>query len=77
MALAGIIGGHFDLNRSDHWVFRVTPDAVMTHYNFSDAPYSSTSYSQYDVNFAISVGMEYKFTRIKRSTKKENWVSGW
>ena len=30
-----------------------------------------------DVNFAISVGMEYKFTRIKRSTKKGNWVSGW
>ncbi len=77
MALAGIIGGHFDLNRSDHWVFRITPDAVMTHYNFSDAPFSSTSYSQYDVNFAISVGAEYKFTRIKRSTKKGNWVSGW
>ena len=76
-APAAIIGGHFDLNRSEHWVFRVTPDAVMTHYNFSDAPYSSTSYSQYDVNFAISVGIEYKFTRIKRSSKKENWVSGW
>jgi hypothetical protein len=76
-APAGIIGGHFDLNRSDRWVFRVTPDAVMTHYNFSDAPYSSTSYSQFDVNFAISVGVEYKFTRIKRSTKNANWASGW
>ena len=77
IALAGIIGGHFDLNRSEHWVFRITPDAVMTHYNFSDAPFSSTSFSQYDVNFAISVGLEYKFTRTKRSNKKENWVSGW
>ncbi len=77
IAPAAIIGGHFDLNRSEHWVFRVTPDAVMTHYTFNDAPYSSASYSQFDVNFAISVGMEYKFTSIKRSTKKANWVSGW
>jgi hypothetical protein len=77
IAPAAIIGGHFDLNRSEHWVFRVTPDAVMTHYNFSNAPYSSASYSQFDVNFAISVGAEYKFTGTKRSTKKANWVSGW
>jgi len=77
LAPAAIIGGHFDLNRSEHWVFRVTPDAVMTHYNFKAAPPSTFSYSQYDVNFAISVGMEYKFTSIKRSTKKANWVSGW
>ena len=77
LAPAAIVGGHFDLNRSDRWVFRITPDAVMTHYNFSDAPYSSLSYSQFDVNFAISVGLEYKFKSIKRSTKKDNWVSGW
>ncbi len=77
IAPAAIIGGHFDLNRSEHWVFRVTPDAVMTHYNFREPPPSTASYSQFDVNFAISVGMEYKFTRIKRSTKKANWVSGW
>ncbi len=38
IAPAAIIGGHFDLNRSDHWVFRITPDAVMTHYNFSGPP---------------------------------------
>ena len=49
--------------------FRVTPDAVMTHYKFSNAP-SFLLNSQYDVNFAISVGMEYKFTSIKRSTKR-------
>ena len=77
MAPAAIIGGHFDLNRSEHWVFRVTPDAVMTHYNFKEPPPSTASYAQFDVNFAISVGVEYKFTRIKRSTRKADWVSGW
>jgi hypothetical protein len=61
VAPAAIIGGHFDLNRSPRWVFRITPDAVMTHYTFSGAPYSNQSYAQFDVNFAISVGMEYKF----------------
>ena len=74
-APAAIIGGHFDLNRSEHWVFRITPDAVMTHYSQN---YLTPKLSQYDVNFAISVGMEYKFTRIKRShDTKKNWVSGW
>jgi hypothetical protein len=82
MAPAAIIGGHMDLNRSEHWVFRITPDAIMTHYTFQPPlPVGSTtlppSYSQFDVNFAISVGLEYKFTKIKRSTKKGNWVSGW
>jgi hypothetical protein len=83
IAPAAIIGGSFDLNRSEHWVFRVTPDAVVTHYNYQPPPVPTNpptippSYSQYDVNFAISVGLEYKFTRAKRSTKKANWVSGW
>ncbi len=78
IAPAAIIGGHFDLNRSEHWVFRVTPDAVITHYTFSNPLASPAfSYQQYDVNFAISVGVEYKFTSIKRSTKAANWISGW
>jgi hypothetical protein len=79
VAPAAIAGGHFDLNRSEHWVFRVTPDAVVTHYTFYNPYVSGTpiSYKQYDVNFAISVGVEYKFTKIKRSNKKANWVSGW
>jgi len=81
IAPAGIMGGHIDLNRSEHWVFRITPDAIMTHYNFRSAPDSTgatTSYSQFDVNFAISVGLEYKFTGHKRPTyKNKNYVSGW
>ena len=59
IAPAAIVGGSFDLNRSAHWVFRVTPDAVMTWY--------STNYgnkiTQTDINFAISVGLEYKFKK--------------
>jgi hypothetical protein len=58
IAPAAIVGGHIDLNRSAHWVFRVTPDAVMTHYTMP-----ATNLSQYDVNFAISVGVEYKFNK--------------
>jgi hypothetical protein len=59
IAPAAIIGGHMDLNRSEHWVFRITPDAVMTHYSTNYAP----RVSQFDVNFAISVGVEYKFKK--------------
>jgi hypothetical protein len=73
IAPAAIIGGHFDLNRSEHWVFRVTSDAIIKRYSINYAPYTTST----DVNFGISVGMEYKFTSIKRSTSKANWVSGW
>jgi hypothetical protein len=59
IAPAAVVGGHFDLNRSAHWVFRVTPDAVMTHYTLNYPPKTS----QFDVNFAISVGVEYKFKK--------------
>ncbi len=72
IAPAFIIGGDFDLNRSAHWVFRVTPDAVITRYSINYAPNTAAT----DVNFAISVGMEYKFKR-KRSNAKGNWKSGW
>jgi hypothetical protein len=57
IAPAAIIGGHFDLNRSPRWVFRITPDAVITHYGINYYPNTT----QFDVNFAISVGLEYKF----------------
>jgi hypothetical protein len=59
IAPAAIIGGHMDLNRSAHWVFRITPDAVLTHYSINYPPKTS----QFDVNFAISVGIEYKFKK--------------
>ncbi len=59
IAPAAILGGHLDLNRSARWVFRVTPDAVFTWYSINYPP----NITQTDVNFAISVGMEYKFKR--------------
>jgi hypothetical protein len=61
VAPAVIMGGHMDLNRSARWVFRITPDAVLTRYGIN---YGS-KITQTDVNFAISVGVEYKF-RMKR-----------
>ncbi len=73
IAPAVIIGGHIDLNRSEHWVFRITPDAVWTRYSINYPPHIT----QNDINFAISVGAQYKFTGIKRSTHKANWASGW
>ena len=56
---AVIMGGHLDLNRSAHWVLRMTPEAVLTDY--------STNYGaktrQIDINAAFSVGIEYKFNK--------------
>jgi hypothetical protein len=59
VAPAAIVGGHIDLNRSARWVFRITPDAVMTRYGIN---YGS-KITQTDVNFAISVGVQYKFQK--------------
>jgi hypothetical protein len=59
VAPAAVIGGHIDLNRSARWVFRVTPDAVVTRYSMKTTP----DVTQTDVNFAISVGVEYKFKK--------------
>jgi hypothetical protein len=59
LALGAILGGHFDLNRSARWVFRITPDAVITRYGIN---YGNKATST-DVNFAISVGVEYKFKK--------------
>lgn len=58
-APAAIIGGHMDLNRSARWVFRITPDAVVTRYGIN----YGNKITQTDVNFAISVGVEYKFKK--------------
>jgi hypothetical protein len=62
VAPAAIIGGHIDLNRSERWVFRITPDAVITRYGIN---YGS-KLTQTDVNFAISVGVEYRFKSKRR-----------
>lgn len=59
VAPAAVVGGHIDLNRSEHWVFRITPDAVFTWYGVQ----YGNPYRQTDVNFAISVGVEYKFKK--------------
>jgi hypothetical protein len=58
-ALAGAFGGHIDLNRSAHWVFRITPDALLTGYD------GTSQYPHTQWNFGISVGAEYKF-KVKK-----------
>ena len=58
-ALAAIIGGHIDLNRSAHWVFRITPDAKYTRYSINYGNMQTYPYW----NFALSVGVEYKFSK--------------
>lgn len=63
VAPAAILGGHFDLNRSARWVFRVTPDALYTHYNTDYATNIRPAGGHNNWNFAISVGMEYKFKK--------------
>jgi hypothetical protein len=55
LALGGAFGGHIDLNRSPHWVFRVTPDALLTGYD------GTSQYPHYQWNFGISAGVQYKF----------------
>lgn len=59
VAPAVIMGGHMDLNRSARWVFRITPDAVLTRYGIN----YGNKITQTDINFAISVGVEYKFKK--------------
>ena len=58
-APAAILGGHIDLNRSSRWVFRITPDALVTRYGIN----YGNKLTQTDVNFAISVGVEYRFKK--------------
>ena len=62
LAPAFILGGHMDLNRSPRWVLRITPDANITRYSIN---YGS-HITQTDVNFAISVGVQYRFQAKRR-----------
>jgi hypothetical protein len=57
VALGGAFGGHIDLNRSPQWVFRITPDALLTGYD------GTSGYSHTQWNFGISVGVQYKFKK--------------
>jgi hypothetical protein len=57
VALGGAFGGHIDLNRSAHWVFRITPDALLTGYD------GTSQYPHTQWNFGIDVGVQYKFKK--------------
>ncbi len=63
VAPAAIFGGHFDLNRSARWVFRVTPDALYTRYSTNYATPTTQTGGHNNWNFGLSVGVEYKFKR--------------
>ena len=58
---AVVMGGHFDLNRSPRWVFRVTVDGILTDYAIN----WGSNNRQLDINTAVSVGLEYKFKRTR------------
>jgi hypothetical protein len=61
IAPAMIMGGDLDLNRSAHWVLRMTPEAVLTDYAIN---YGAKT-RQIDINAAFSVGIEYKFKKTR------------
>ena len=63
VAPAAVFGGHFDLNRSPQWVFRVTPDALFTRYNANYSTPTSAAGARTNWNFGLSVGVEYKFKK--------------
>jgi hypothetical protein len=66
LAPAAVFGGHFDLNRSARWVFRVTPDALFTRYSFNYPVTSPPTASPKDNwNFGISVGVEYRLKKTR------------
>lgn len=56
-----VMGGHFDLNRSPRWVFRITTDAILTDYAINWGPKNR----QIDINTAVSVGLEYRFKKTR------------
>ena len=62
-APAAVFGGHFDLNRSPHWVFRVTPDALYTRYSANYSTPTSAAGARNNWNYGMSVGVEYKFKK--------------
>jgi hypothetical protein len=63
VAPAAVFGGHIDLNRSAHWVFRITPDALLTRYSTNYPTPTTGPGGHNNWNFGISVGAEYKFKK--------------
>ncbi len=63
VAPAALFGGHFDLNRSARWVFRITPDAIFTRYSSDYGTNITPSGGRTNWNFGLSVGAEYKFKK--------------
>ncbi len=61
IAPALVMGGNIDLNRSAHWVLRMSPDALLTDYGIN---YGKKT-KQIDINAGFSVGIEYKFKRTR------------
>ncbi|GGH05477.1 hypothetical protein [Silvibacterium dinghuense] len=54
---ASAIGGSIDLNRSPKWVFRISPDATLTHFK------NSAGEGNLHEQFALSVGVVYRWRR--------------
>ncbi|MFT4113224.1 hypothetical protein [Silvibacterium sp.] len=54
---ASAIGGSIDLNRSSRWVFRISPDATLTHFQ------NSAGEGNLKEQFALSVGVVYRWRR--------------
>ncbi|MGB8260473.1 MAG: hypothetical protein WCE75_08985 [Terracidiphilus sp.] len=67
MALGAVFGGHIDLNRSAHWTFRITPDALLTRYHANYATNTTSMGTFNNWNFGISVGAEYKFKAKRKN----------
>jgi len=73
VAPAAALGGHIELNRSANWVFRISPDAMYTRYDFTPSTTANAnngvagSYNNW--NFAISVGAEYRFKSKRHGVK--------
>ncbi len=59
LAFGGAFGGSLDLNRSANWALRISPDLMLTHHG-----------NQFQEQFAISVGVLYRFTGKKNAKKK-------
>lgn len=59
MSVAGAFGGSLDLNRSPRWALRLSPDLMVTHHG-----------SQFQEQFAMSVGVLYRFAPRKHANPK-------